>query len=726
MSAFDDLDAYVALSRLDGLHLAPDGRRLVVGVGTPDRTNSRYATAVWEVDPDGSRPARRLTRSDKGESPAGFTPAGDLLFVSARERPDATLPAEPGAPGAGAPATGKPAGGGGKDEPQAALWLQPAGGGDARVLACPPGGVRGVRVSGSGTVVLGSALLPSAADVADDKEARSGRKDAGVSAILHEGFPVRYWDHDLGPDRTRLLVGELRAGTSRELRAGTSRELGAGVGRELGAGTGRELPPGAGRELGEEAVLELRDLTGHAGGALTDTCSWDITPDGRTVVTMWAVAEPHGSQRYVVMAFDVASGERRELAGDAEHDYEDPRVSPDGGQVAVVVRRRSTVDDPGRTWIGIVPLAGGGVRALTAGWDRLPSGARWTPDGASLVVSADDQGRSPLWRVETGTGQVHRLTADHGAYTSIQIAPDGRSVYALRSAIDSPPAPVRVDLPGGGEPVVLYDADSVRVPGRLEEVTATAADGTPLRAWIALPEGGEPAPLLLWVHGGPQASWNAWQWRWNPWLAVARGYAVLLPDPALSTGYGTDFLRRGWGDWGGTPYTDLMTLTDAAESRHDIDASRTGAMGGSFGGYMANWIAGHTDRFAAIVTHASLWALEPFVGTTDASFYWSREMTPEMTAANSPHRFASAITTPMLVIHGDKDYRVPIGEALRLWWALMSAGDGEPGPHKFLYFPDENHWILKPGNVKAWYATVFAFLDHHVLGEKWERPALLS
>jgi dipeptidyl aminopeptidase/acylaminoacyl peptidase len=235
-------------------------------------------------------------------------------------------------------------------------------------------------------------------------------------------------------------------------------------------------------------------------------------------------------------------------------------------------------------------------------------------------------------------------------------------------------------------------------------------------------------PLLLWIHGGPLGSWNAWSWRWNPWIAVAHGYAVLLPDPALSTGYGYDFIKRGWGSWGDAPYTDLLAITDAAAARPDIDARRTGVMGGSFGGYMANWVAGHTDRFAAIVTHASVWALDQMLTTTDAPYYWTRELTEERVRANSPHHSADAISTPMLVIHGDKDFRVPIGEALRLWWDLLSRSRAEDGssPHKFLYFPDENHWILKPGNAKAWYATVLAFLAQHVRGEEWRRPELLG
>ncbi|MFD0328066.1 alpha/beta hydrolase family protein [Streptacidiphilus monticola] len=221
-------------------------------------------------------------------------------------------------------------------------------------------------------------------------------------------------------------------------------------------------------------------------------------------------------------------------------------------------------------------------------------------------------------------------------------------------------------------------------------------------------------------------SWNAWTWRWNPWVAAARGYAVLLPDPALSTGYGQRMHERGWGRWGDKPYTDVLALTDAALQRVDLDASRTAMMGGSFGGYMANWIATQTDRFKAIVTHASLWNLHSFSGTTDATMYWRRHFgdplkTTQRLDADSPHLRAADIRTPMLVVHGDKDYRVPIGEALALWTDLTRHGV----PAKFLYYPDEGHWILKPNNAKLWYTTVLNFLDHHVLGAEWVRPELL-
>jgi dipeptidyl aminopeptidase/acylaminoacyl peptidase len=326
-------------------------------------------------------------------------------------------------------------------------------------------------------------------------------------------------------------------------------------------------------------------------------------------------------------------------------------------------------------------------------------------------------------------GEVVRLCADAGHYSDLQVSPDGAHVFALRDAVDSAPAPVRLDASAAGQsPTALQGPPTAPAPGgTVQEVSATAADGSALRSWLVLPDGDGPHPLLLWVHGGPLGSWNGWSWRWNPHLMAARGYAVLLPDPALSTGYGREFVRRGWGRWGAEPYTDLMTLTDAALDHPAIDASRTAAMGGSFGGYMANWIAGHTDRFRAVVTHASLWDLDQFGPTTDAAYYWGREMTPQMSREHSPSRFADDIRSPVLVIHGDKDYRVPIGEGLRLWWDLCSrAADPDTMPHRFLYFPNENHWVLSPGNAKIWYETVHAFLAVHVLGEQWETPELLQ
>ncbi|ALG13760.1 prolyl oligopeptidase family serine peptidase [Kibdelosporangium phytohabitans] len=651
-SPFDDLADYVKLPRNGPPRLSPDGRRVVYSVAVPDEKKNRYVTSLWEVDAGGEGPARRLTWGAEGEADPAWTPDGDLLFTA--KRPTAT--------------------------DKSSLWLLPSGGGEARQVVAPSGGIDDIRVSASGTIVITSPLLPSATDPEHDRQVRERRDDAGITAILHEEYPIRAWDRHIGPDRRRFLVVD-----------------------------------------GDR----LRDLTGHVGPALdSNETGWDLSADGSTIVAGWLVAEDPASQRSTLVTIDVATGERRVLADNPDFEYLSPAISPDGAYVAVVVLQRCSPGDVFDRRLAVIPIAGGEVRLLAAEWDRWPRDPLWTADGQSLVIGADDNGRAPLWRVDVETGQVTRLTPDDGAYTDVRLSRDGQWAYALRSAVDSPPSPVRVAL--DGSTMELLVGPAYEVPGRLEEVTTTAADGTTIRAWIALPQSQEPAPLLLWIHGGPYMTWNAWMWRWNPWLAVARGYAVLLPDPALSSGYGTEFIRRGWANWGGAPYTDLMSLTDAALRRPDLDASRTAAMGGSFGGYMANWVAGHTDRFDAIVTHASLWAMDQMMSTTDMAFDFVREMTEADADANSPHRSVDAITTPMLVIHGDKDYRVPVGESLRLWWELSARAKAGDNPHKFLYFPDENHWILKPNHTKVWYSTVFAFLAHHVLGQDWQRPENLG
>ena len=671
---FHDLDAYVDLPRGSGLALSPDGSRLVTSVQTLDPKKAKYVTALWEVDPTGERPARRLTRGAKGEGGAAFLPDGSLLFTSARPDPDS----------------------GEEDDEKSLLWQLPAGGGEARVVGTRPGGVDGVVVAAdAGSVVLASKTFPSSVDEESEADKRKQRKEKKVSAILHESVPVRFWDHDLGPDRPRLFAGTF------------------------------------GDDESGDPRLSLSDLTPDAGTALLEV-QYDVSADGSTVATTWAVPE-RGGLRFSLALVDVATGERRMLLDDPDNEYDSPCFSPDGTRLAVVREKRSTPTDPGDRRLGVVDVATGELRDLNGDWDHWPGGFEWTPDGSALVLTADEDGRSPVFRCDVETGTFTRLTDDAFAYSDVQVSPDGETVFAMRTSYAEPLRPVRLDArtPDQQSTPLRGPSEAPALPGRLEEVETEAEDGVRVRSWLALPEGAsadDPAPLLLWIHGGPLGSWNAWSWRWNPWIAVARGYAVLLPDPALSTGYGLDFIERGWGSWGRAPFTDLMAATDSVEARDDIDETRTAAMGGSFGGYMANWVAGHTDRFRAIVTHASLWALDQFGPTTDAPWYWGREMTPEMSRDNSPHLSVDDISTPMLVVHGDRDYRVPIGEGLRLWAELAARAEAEDGsmPHKFLYFPDEGHWVLQPQHAVIWNATVLAFLDHHVLGQEWQAPDLLG
>ncbi len=683
-ASFDDLNVYLALPRCSGLSLSPDGTRLVTTVATLNPKRTEYRNAVWQVDPTGTEPARRLTRSRKGESSVLFTDTGDLLFTSARPDPDADD----------------------DDEPAAALWLLPASGGDACLIGNRLGGYGKVHTHGAQVLVAASRLNPST-DEADDDRRRKERKDNSVSAILHSSYPVRHWDHDLGPGAVHLMAAGL---------------------------------PNPASDAGNEPVrLELRDLTPTASAHQWE--DFDLSADGRFAVAVESCSSGAGDRRSRLVRLDLSDGGTTVLVDQEGADAEQPVLSPDGTRLLYTRAPLTSPERSAHQELRLLDLTTGDDRRVAASWDRWPTGHAWLPDGSGIVLSADDNGRGPVFLLDLASDAVARLTSDDACFTDLQVCPDGRWVYALRTSYAAPSEVVRIDLDAvrsTGAPVpselLRNPAQAPELPGTLTEVSTTVADGSRVRAWLALPPGANaehPVPLLLWIHGGPLGSWNAWSWRWCPWLLVAQGYAVLLPDPALSTGYGEDFIARGWSRWGAEPFTDLMAITDATIARDDIDETRTAAMGGSFGGYMANWVAGHTDRFRAIVSHASLWSLDQFGPTTDYAFYWSREVGEAMLRDHSPHRFVDQIRTPMLVVHGDRDYRVPIGEGLRLWWELLSrsqlALDAEGRtPHRFLYFPDENHWVLSPQHAAIWYGTVSAFLAEHVLGEPSEYPAQLG
>ena len=674
MTTFD-FDRYLTLPRLSGLRLSPDGHRLVVSVQEPAPDGKKMRSAIWQLDQAGDRRPRRLTRSAPGESVGAFLRDGSLLFTSTRPDPERKPDDD-------------------EEDEVGRLWLLPADGGEAGLLYSPPGGVEDVRAARDADVIVFSgAVFPGSGDAAADRERAKARKKAGVEALLFDSYPIRRWDHYLGPRERHLFAAPVPEG--------------------------------------DERISDPMDLTSDAGTALLET-AYDVTPNGRTVVTAWLDVSELTNPRERLLAIDRTSGERRFLTELDEFWYVQPEVSPDGRLVAAVRGASGEPSDPGDVTLWLIDLESGEGRDLTPELDLWPHDPVWAPDSSAVYFLADRQGAVAVMRVRLADGVVSVL-AGEGAWSDLVMAPDGSGLYGLHSSYARPPHPARIDL-GTPTPAVhplrsFRDLDDVELPGRLERLSARTDDGLEIGSWLVIPESAtaeEPAPLVVWVHGGPLSSWNQWAWRWNPQLLAARGYAVLLPDPALSTGYGLDFIRRGWGRWGEEPYRDVMAAVDGALTRSDLDAERTGLMGGSFGGYMANWIAGSTDRFRAIVTHASLWELRGFHGTTDFGSSWEREFgdpygDPSRYEASSPHRLIGNVRTPMLVIHGEKDHRVPISEALRLWTDLRRHGVES----KFLYFPDENHWVLKPQNARVWYETVLAFLDEHVLGREWQRPSLL-
>jgi dipeptidyl aminopeptidase/acylaminoacyl peptidase len=676
-----DLQAYVALPRLTGLLTGPDGQ-LLVSVSTLDDDRTVSGTAWWRLDPTGQRPPTTFTRSVEGEGAAAFLPDGRLVFTSSRPVPL----------------------GGDDTEEQKAVWCLPAGGGEAVVLAAREGGWDSLTTARTGgRLVLGLPVMIGAAGLVQDADHRRERRRRKVTALLHDSPTVRFWDHDLGPDAPQLAVVDLPD----------------------------DLDPQASVAL---AQADLPLAVPDPGRSLASAPS--VTADGRVAMVTWQTVAARGVVRRSIAEVDLdaaAAGHpapvRMLAEATDEHDFHSAVVAPDGETVVCVRESRGTAEEPAAQVLWVLERADGRGRPLAEDWDRRPAPALFSADGRTVFVTLDENGHRPVYGVDVASGHRRRYT-DLGAHSALCLSWDGRTLFALRSQYTDPGSVVAIDLLTGRLRVLPPPVAYPPLPGRLENLEMVVEDGTRVRGYLATPTAASrsaPVPLVLWIHGGPFSSWNAWSWRWCPWLLVAQGYAVLLPDPALSTGYGAAMLRRGWTDWGGTPYTDLMAVTDLVEQRPDVDATRTAVMGGSFGGYLANWVAGHTDRFRAVVSHAGLWDLETFLPTTDMPWAWQVEMTPEMRRRGSPARFADRIATPMLLVHGDRDHRVPVGEALALWWALVSHHDGPPEdlPHRFLQFPDENHWVLAPQHAVVWYETVLTFLDRHVRPGNVEGPAAL-
>ncbi|MFB9775340.1 prolyl oligopeptidase family serine peptidase [Brevibacterium otitidis] len=570
----------------------------------------------------------------------------------------------------------------------ASLWKLPARG-EAIQMATRPGGFSSVTVRGT-TVLATGPIADGAEDEKTHAELYGTRTAHKVTGILHDSFPLRSWDSDLGPDRNGLLIAD-------------SSDTGRSDSRDAGTLSFRHGPVPAGRVTGVE-------LSADGTVALLDVRR--LEEKTTEVTDIWRV--------------DIASGGAGILLHAAHPiDYTTQALSPSGRFAAVSEETAWTAESNLQQRSVLVDLATGAAQPL---W---PAGDQWYSitwlDDDTLLATSDYRGRGAVWIGGPDDAQPRLLAggADQPYhYSSLVSAPEG--VLAIRSSVAEAPHLVAIDTASGDVEIRTNPADDLAPAGRLEEVVTTAADGTELRAWLALPatasaaEPAAPHPLAVFVHGGPWGSWNAWTYRWNPWPFVAAGYAVLMPDPAISTGYGQAFIDRGQQELGGAPFDDVMALADAAIARADIDETRQALAGGSYGGYMANWVAGHTgDRFRCIVTHASLWDVTTMGATTDNGS-WALAMA-EQAQTYSPHLSVGDIEVPVLVIHGDKDYRVPIGQGQQLWFDLLTFSKTPldahgKTQHRFLYYPNENHWILSRGNARQWYQEFIAFLNQHVTG----------
>ncbi|TNM53986.1 S9 family peptidase [Brevibacterium sediminis] len=661
MTTHDAVTRLLDARRLQGLLTNQSGRVIAQYSFLNSEGNSSLSHLA---DISGETP-RRITRGDQSVGPAALSENGTIVFASKRKGED------------------------GKDAESPSLWALPDNG-EARKLTDHEGGFSRIEVKGE-TIIVEFPVHTWAADENDHQEFSSERSDAKVSGILHTGFPVRRWDHDLGPGRQTLAVATLD-------------EAAADF-------------PEVSDELSAPAGLDFRYLS-LPSGRLVD---WAVDDGARFALVQLEKPIPGQLEASEIWRVDL-DGEpelHRLTKPAADHSFDIEAVSPDGTKALVTRVQNWTPQTNLAAELMVLDLE---TAELNPVW---PDADFWfSPiwaDDSTIVATADDHGRGSIFIGDINEAQPQRLVggADQ-KYSFSGLALREDAVVATASAIDVAPLPISVDLRTGVISELANPATVLDEEGTLTEVEVRAEDGTPIRAWLVLPEGEGPHPLVVFAHGGPWGSWNAWTYRWNPGPFAAAGYAVLLPDPAISTGYGQAMIDRGQQQLGGTPFTDIMALTEAAGERADIDFERVALAGGSYGGYMANWVAGHTgSAFKCIVTHASLWNTTSMGRTTDNSS-WDQAMR-EQSTQYSPHLFADDIEVPMLVIHGDKDYRVPIGQGQELWLDLLTRAktpldaDGDT-QHRFLYFPDEGHWILGRGNAEVWYRTVLAFLDTHVLG----------
>ena len=680
----ESIEALLDATRLAGLETT-DGGRILAKISSPNAKGTAYRSALVELDGDAWLP---LTRGDSSIGAVAAAEDGTTFFTAKRVGED------------------------GEDSDDAQLWALPVRG-EARELASRPGGFGGLHVAG-GHLIVEIEVHSQAADEAEHAELTKKRQDAKVSAALHAGFPTRYWDHDLGPSRPVLAIAALPEDLARAVPTPAP-----GTESEKTGKTGDDAPA--------EQLLHFRHVAMPTGRLL----DWSVDRTGtRALVAMQdSRGDLLGTPDLYLLDLVGAQPPRLLREATTEIEHHPGEFSPDGTR-ALIGRTRTWNEQA--SLAGAVELLDLATGTSTEVWPALDLWVEpvWL-DEKPLVATSDDQGRGSVWIGAVEDPSPRRLAGgpeQELAFSSASVA--GGAVIASASGIAVAPHPVRIDPATGEVTELVNPADPVARTGTLTEVAATAEDGTALRAWLRLPEGEGPHPLVVFAHGGPWGSWNAWTYRWNPGPFVAAGYAVLLPDPAISTGYGQAMIDRGQHELGGAPYTDIMALADVTVARDDIDAERTAFAGGSYGGYMANWVAGHTgDRFRCIVTHASLWDTASMGHTTDNSG-WERPMREQNTHYN-PKDSVAEIVAPMLVIHGDKDYRVPIAQGHALWYDLhefsATPRDAEGRTqHRYLYFPDEGHWIQGRGNAQVWYETFIGFLDEHVRGQEWQRPAVLG
>jgi len=658
----------VRLERISEPAVSPDGRSVAYTLRTTDMEANKGRTGIWLLD----------TRK-RNASPTGLTDLGANASA-----------AEWSADGRYVYYLSNRSGSNQVWRSDAARSPAP---GDATQITHLPLDVGSFRVApAADRLLLSLDVFIDCPDLACTKERLDTQAHAQAHGVLHDKLFARHWDAWSDGRRSQLFSMAL-----------DGQGIAAAAPQLLSVGIDGDVPsqPFGGRE------------------------DYALSADGKSVafsVRLGTTGEPW-STNFDIYVVEAAGGKPRNLTADNPAWDGQPAFSPDGTQLAYVA-----MDRPGfeadRFHLVLLNLASGMKRHLTQNWDRSIASFAWAPDGKSLFATTDHLGQHPLWAIDTGTGRASAITGD-GDVEGFSVGP--RQVLYTLSSLAAPADLFAVGFSGGKTQQLTHLNQALLAHRKLsayEQFNFPGANNDNVFGYVVKPvdfKRGTKYPVALVVHGGPQGSLaNVWHWRWNAQTLAAAGYAVVLIDFHGSTGYGQAFTDSISGDWGGKPLEDLkLGLAAALHQDPWMDGDRVCALGGSYGGYMMNWIEGQwPDRFKCIVSHDGLFDNRSMYYSTEELWFpeWEHGgpeyANPQGYAKDNPVDFVTRWKTPMLVIHGQLDYRVPDTQGLSVFTALQRRGI----PSEFLYFPDENHWVLKPANSIEWYDTVLAWLN------RWTRP----
>lgn len=636
------------MDRVSDPQVSPDARRVLYNVRATDWTANRGATALWVIEADGSR--RRLAISDGGAGSGRWAPDGAIYFLSSR---------------------------GGSSQ----VWRTDRDGEAAVQVTSMPVDVTHFRMTPDGkSLVLALPVFVDCQDLACTRDRLKAQGDSKSTVRAYDRLPLRPWDSWNDGRRSHLFVLALN-------------------GSGLAAGAPRDLMPGF------DGDTPSRPQGGDD--------AFVISPDSRHVVFQ---AQDQGRTE---MFTDNADLFRVALAGgpvtnltkaNSAADYA-PAFAPDGRLAWLAGRRENVGGDQPRI---LIAKGDGSSPKAIEGWDRGPGSLAWSSDGRSLFAAAPENGQFKLFRIDARSGVVTALS-DRGTVAGFDEA-KGRLVMA-QETFEGP-----AQIVEGGKALTDHNVEALKglaLP-KAELFTFTGWNDEPVQGWVFKPAGyveGRTYPVVYLIHGGPKSAWtDGWSYRWNPQVYTGAGYGVVMINFHGSPGFGqafTDTINNHWGD---RPLEDLQKGWTAALAANPwMDQSRACALGASYGGYMINLIAGRWNGpWRCLVNHAGVYDVAQMMNAMDIANFvhefggpaWER---PEVYAAFSPDSYVADWTKPMLVLHGSRDFRVPVEQGLSTFSALQRKGIES----RFVHVPDENHWVLKPQNWVAWQQEILDWTAAH-------------